>query len=274
MARVVELRCFGGLTYSEIAEVLEVDERTAKRDWQVARAWLFGRLRKGSSDAGRGMEQIKTIFEAALNLAESDREAYLESACGSNAELRRTVSELLANHLEASEFLEDVAFPMRHVFGEGEVVAGRFRIARFISSGGMGEVYEAYDQKLRLRLALKTLRPEFAANPLHLEHFQREILVAREVAHESLCRVFDLIEHRPEGTDLVVPCLTMQLLDGETLVSYLKEHKPLAIDEALRLVRQIAGAIETLHDNGLIHRDLKPSNVMVVPEEGGACAPS
>jgi RNA polymerase sigma-70 factor, ECF subfamily len=55
MARVVELRCFGGLTYSEIAEVLEVDERTAKRDWQVARAWLFGRLRKGSSDAGRGM---------------------------------------------------------------------------------------------------------------------------------------------------------------------------------------------------------------------------
>ena len=133
---------------------------------------------------------------------------------------------------------------MRHVFGEGEVVAGRFRIARFISSGGMGEVYEAYDQKLRLRLALKTLRPEFAANPLHLERFQREILVAREVAHESLCRVFDLIEHRPEGTDVVVPCLTMQLLDGETLVTYLKEHKPLAIDEALRLVRQIAGAIE------------------------------
>jgi RNA polymerase sigma-70 factor, ECF subfamily len=55
MARVVELRCFGGLTYPEIGEILGVDERTAKRDWQVARAWLFARLRKGKSDASGGV---------------------------------------------------------------------------------------------------------------------------------------------------------------------------------------------------------------------------
>ena len=46
MARVVEMRCFGGLTHAEIADVLDIDERTAKRDWQVARAWLYGHLRK------------------------------------------------------------------------------------------------------------------------------------------------------------------------------------------------------------------------------------
>jgi RNA polymerase sigma-70 factor (ECF subfamily) len=55
MAKVVELRCFGGLTYPEIGEILKIDERTAKRDWQVARAWLFARLRKGKTDASRGV---------------------------------------------------------------------------------------------------------------------------------------------------------------------------------------------------------------------------
>jgi RNA polymerase sigma-70 factor, ECF subfamily len=52
MAKVVELKCFGGLTFSEIAQVLSIDERTAKRDWQVARAWLFGHLNRGKSDVG------------------------------------------------------------------------------------------------------------------------------------------------------------------------------------------------------------------------------
>jgi RNA polymerase sigma-70 factor, ECF subfamily len=53
MAKVVELKCFGGLTFIEIAQVLSIDERTAKRDWQVARAWLYGHLRRGKPDAGR-----------------------------------------------------------------------------------------------------------------------------------------------------------------------------------------------------------------------------
>ncbi len=52
MAKVVELKCFGGLTFAEIGQLLAIDERTAKRDWQVARAWLFGHLKKGSADAG------------------------------------------------------------------------------------------------------------------------------------------------------------------------------------------------------------------------------
>jgi RNA polymerase sigma-70 factor, ECF subfamily len=52
MGRVVELKCFGGLTFPEIANVLSIDERTAKRDWQVARAWLFGHLNRGKPDAG------------------------------------------------------------------------------------------------------------------------------------------------------------------------------------------------------------------------------
>ena len=53
MAKVVEFKCYGGLTFVEIAEVLGINERTAKRDWQVARAWLFGQLQKGSPDAGK-----------------------------------------------------------------------------------------------------------------------------------------------------------------------------------------------------------------------------
>src|SRR5262249_23246574 len=70
----------------------------------------------------------------------------------------------------------------------GRVLAGRFKIVRFIARGGMGDVYEAEDLELRERVALKTVRPEIAGAPQALERFKREIQLARKVTHPNVCR--------------------------------------------------------------------------------------
>ena len=78
---------------------------------------------------------------------------------------------------------------------EGEVLAGRFQIVRFIARGGMGEVYEAEDQVLRERVALKTIRPDVAGDERAMERFLREVHLARSVTHPNVCRTFDVFHH-------------------------------------------------------------------------------
>jgi len=82
-----------------------------------------------------------------------------------------------------------------HTFQPDEVVAGRYRVIRFIARGGSGEVYEVEDFELRARVALKTLRPELADDDLLLARFRREINLSRRITHANVCRIFDLGFH-------------------------------------------------------------------------------
>ena len=213
-------------------------------------------------------EKIKLVFEAALSMPEERRLPYVKSACGGDTQREAIVAELLANHAGAGRFLETVTVRIRPVFSADELVAARFRIVRLIGDGGMGEVYEAFDERLRVRVALKTLRADLASDPQALERFRREVLVAREVSHESVCKIFDLIDHSDAADSPRVPCLTMQLIEGESLLNYLQARRPLSPPAALPLIRQIAGAIDALHAYGIIHRDLKPSNIMLTTRNG------
>ena len=215
-------------------------------------------------------EDIKRCFEGALKLREPARSNFLQSACVGKSALFETVQELLKAHRDAFGFLgcDKVFSQLPPVFEAGNLVAERFRIIRFISRGGMGEVYEAYDERLSIMLALKTLRSEYASDCDALERFRREILVTRDFGHPNLCRVYDLVEHRlprdaTSSSAGIVTCLTMQLMRGDTLQQYLTNSGPLSPQAALPLIQQIAGAIEVLHTNGIIHRDLKPSNIMI-----------
>jgi tetratricopeptide (TPR) repeat protein/TolB-like protein/tRNA A-37 threonylcarbamoyl transferase component Bud32 len=225
-------------------------------------------------------ERIKQIFSAALSVPSPERDAYVRSACGDAADVLRAVSDLLRAHYDASKsFLEPrtIVFAAPWLFREGDRVASRFSIVKRIARGGMGEVYQVYDERLRLHVALKAIRPELIGDAETAERFRREVLVTRDIAHEGLCKVFDLVEHEvsgdsslPAGT--VIPCLTMQLLEGNTLQERLESSGPLSPSDAFPLVQQIADALQVLHAAGIVHRDLKPSNVMLVPMPEGTRA--
>ncbi|HSS78217.1 MAG TPA: tetratricopeptide repeat protein [Thermoanaerobaculia bacterium] len=149
-------------------------------------------------------------------------------------------------------------------FGAGEMLAGRYRLVRFIARGGMGEVYEAEDLELKERVALKTVRWDVARDATAIERFKREIQLARKVTHPNVCRIFDVSHHREEGAPEATIFLTMELLPGETLSQRLRREGPMLPGEALLIASQIAEALNAAHRVGVVHRDLKPGNVVLV----------
>ncbi|HYI92053.1 MAG TPA: protein kinase [Bryobacteraceae bacterium] len=215
-------------------------------------------------------ERIKSIFDIALQRAASERAAWLDGACAGRPDVRATVEQLLKNFEAANSFLKDEPFLRPPSFVVSQLVASRFRVLRLIAAGGMGEVYEVFDERLMVRVALKTIRTDLLASREIYERFKREVWITRDVSHEGICGVFELIEHhdpeKPEGS--VTPCLTMKLLDGHDLHAKLRSMRPLPLDEALDLIRQVCSALQALHDNNIIHRDLKPSNIMLLPRVG------
>src|SRR5580658_6814765 len=151
-------------------------------------------------------ELVKALFEAALEVDAANRFSFLKERC-LDANLRAEVERLLTEHDEAASFLSTPALgnvpseaEIRTArLSQGEVLAGRFRILRFIASGGMGEVYEAEDQELREHVAVKTIRPEILVQPDAMARFKREVHLARQVTHPNVCRIFDLFRHRGAG---------------------------------------------------------------------------
>ncbi|MEM1181339.1 MAG: tetratricopeptide repeat protein [Acidobacteriota bacterium] len=154
------------------------------------------------------------------------------------------------------------------VFNPGEVLAGRYRIVRFIAQGGMGEVYEAEDTELLQAVALKTVSASIGDEPAAVERFKREIALARRVTHPNVCRIFDLGQHQASGVEAPVTFLSMELLTGETLSACLRRRGRLSTEEALPLVRQMADALAAAHGAHVVHRDFKSENVYLVPQNG------
>jgi eukaryotic-like serine/threonine-protein kinase len=153
-------------------------------------------------------------------------------------------------------------------FSVGALVADRYQIRRLVGSGSTGEVYEAIDQGLGVRVALKTLKHAVSRHPVLLERFRREIQNARRVTHPNVCRIFDMGVHR--GDKLQRFFLTMELLAGESLAVHLAKREPFSTVEALPILTQIASGLQAAHDSGVVHRDLKPGNlVMLSGEDGG-----
>jgi serine/threonine protein kinase len=208
------------------------------------------------------------LFFQALDLPESERVAWVENRCQGDPSLFKEVGELLSNHISAGGFLQFESGPRCQTVGAGDVLAQRFQILRLIGAGGMGEVYEAEDMAGGLTVALKTISSEAAADTRLTARLKNELLLARNVSHPNVCKVYEYWETEHNQRRLVF--FTMELLKGDTLAERIASRGRLGPREALTILRQIAAGIEAVHRLGIIHRDLKPSNVFLVPEpEGG-----
>jgi tetratricopeptide (TPR) repeat protein len=201
------------------------------------------------------LPRARELFDSVVNCPPAEADRMLREACGRDAGLYAEVRRMLQEHLG--------------VFSTGQTLAGRYSVVRYISHGGMGEVYEAQDQELTERVALKTLLPEIARDERMIARFKQEIQLSRKIAHPNVCRVFDLARHPADGVSPdVVYFLTMEFLQGETLSSRLDRHGPMSMADSLPLLEQMAQALDAAHRAGVIHRDFKPSNVMLVPPPG------
>jgi len=136
---------------------------------------------------------------------------------------------------------------------------GPYEIAGPLGAGGMGEVYRATDTKLKRDVAIKILLEEVSRDRDRLARFEREAHVLASLNHPHIASIYGLEES--DG----VPCLVLELVEGQTLAERLKEGG-LPIEKALELARQIASALEAAHEKGIIHRDLKPANIKLTPE--------
>jgi eukaryotic-like serine/threonine-protein kinase len=136
-------------------------------------------------------------------------------------------------------------------------LAGLYTIERELGRGGMATVYLARDLKHDRPVALKVLHPELAAS-LGPERFRREITVAAKLQHPHVLSVHDSGE-----TSTGQLWFTMPYVDGESLRDRLRRTKQLPLDDALRITREVAGALDYAHQHGVIHRDIKPENLLL-----------
>ncbi|MGE5325023.1 MAG: protein kinase domain-containing protein [Actinomycetota bacterium] len=209
--------------------------------------------------------QLKEIFAAVTDLPAAERTPALKQACGGDTELQAELEQLLAQHDEMGRFLEGApSATFTGLLSPGSLVAQRYRIASLLGMGGMGEVYEAEDNELGDRIALKILRPQMSLDQAALDRFRREVLLARRVTHPNVCRVFDIGRHQQQGREVIF--LTMELVHGETLSHRLKRTGRIAPDEALIIATQLCQALDAAHKVGILHRDFKCGNVMLVGE--------
>jgi Tol biopolymer transport system component len=212
-------------------------------------------------DASR-WQRIDEVFAAALEQPAGRRREFLERACGDDAELRREVESLLANHGDEAFLASggaDEAAQLLVTSGHASLVGrrlGPYEIVASLGAGGMGEVYRARDTRLGRTVAVKVLPFDLAHRPQVRERFEREARAISALNHPHICVLHDVGQQ--DGIDFLV----MEHLEGATLAEHLKKGA-LPLPQALRYAIEIAQALDSAHRKGVVHRDVKPGNVMI-----------
>src|SRR3954471_2433857 len=208
-------------------------------------------------------ERLMGLVGEALRTPPAQRESFLLATCHQDKELYSEVSEIVEWEERMGGFMRDPLVGLIDLealdrpFKSGQVVAERFEIIREVGDGGMGVVYEAYDRKRQQRIAIKCAK-------LGYERLSPELHGALKVRHPNVCLVNEI---HTAATDLgKLDFLTMEFLDGETLLSRLSRGK-LEHDEALKLARQLCSGLAEAHRCGVVHCDLKPANIILVSEK-------
>jgi serine/threonine protein kinase len=144
----------------------------------------------------------------------------------------------------------------------GRVISGRYRIDDVIAMGGMGAVYRGEHLLMRKRVAIKILHPDIENLPELVERFETEAIAGAHIRHPSVASATDFGQ-LDDGSYFLV----LEYVRGTTL-SEVIQRGPMAPERVVHIARQIATALQAVHDIGIIHRDLKPRNVMVAEGPG------
>ncbi len=146
----------------------------------------------------------------------------------------------------------------------GQVLAGKYRIEDKIDEGGMGCVYRATHVLMEKVIAVKVLHPALAADDKIVQRFTREAKAASRISHPHAINVTDFGE-----SENGVVYLVMEYLRGRTLKDIVRSGGPMTLQRAAEIVRQVAGALDVAHAEGVVHRDLKSDNIMLDEATGG-----
>ena len=220
------------------------------------------------------MERVKAIYEHAVDLQPEEREVFLQQISSEDPELLQQVQRMLDQAKADTEEIAPTpisatALGHRYIFSPGDLIAGRYRVLSKVAKGGMGEVYEVHDLELHSRVALKVISLKSAAKPNSADMFRREILLARQVTHPNVCRIYDIGHHEhPDHGDLMF--LTMEFLEGTTLSDRVRSRGPLSKEDALPLIQQMILALAAAHRLNIAHRDFKSGNVILCQAKGAS----
>ncbi len=220
-------------------------------------------------------KDAEDLFFEALEFAAEERAAFLDDACGDDVALRAEVWALLDADHGAESFLARPAWDLTPVPSGDEGTPadpglpverlGEFRLVRLLGAGGMGVVYEAVQESLGRRVALKVLRPEQVGSPEAQSRFWREVEAVAELRHPGVVTVLG------GGEDKGICWFAMELVEGRGLDEVLREEAGpegrLDTERILRWILEVAGGLEHAHAAGIIHRDVKPSNIHITSED-------
>lgn len=215
------------------------------------------------------LHKIEELYQAAIRLSQSQREAYLHNACPDDESLRKEVASLLLIEGEAQNFLRIpiVNFAPKAILEALPAVTssqiGPYRVIGQIGKGGMGEIYLAVDPRLNRELAIKLLPEKLTTDGSLIQRFVREARVVSALNHPNIVTIYEIGETQAAHGN--VHYIAFELIEGETLRHRLRNSQ-LSIDEVLDIGLQIASAVSAAHEAGIVHRDLKPENVMVRPD--------
>ncbi len=211
-------------------------------------------------------KQIDQLLDAALEVSEELRVNFVTTHAADDIELRDDVLKLLAAQKDAGIFLNDSAMKVAAraiADGETEISAFAFvnktiatyKIERLLGAGGMGEVYLAYDTKLKRRVALKVLLGEFISNDERVKRFELEARAISLLNHPGIVTIYDV------GNFEGVNYIATEFVEGKTLRELM--HGKFKIRNIVANAIQICDALSAAHDAGIIHRDIKPENIMI-----------
>ena len=207
---------------------------------------------------------VMNLVELALARPSGERHEYLSNACSGDADLLARVQDYVQWEERMNGFLLEPLFsgaPNEGPFTPGQVLDQRFRIVCEVAEGGMGVVYEAIDEKLERRIAIKCAKAGFR------KRLPPEVRNASEIRHTNVCKIFEI--HTASTDRGEIDFITMEYLEGETLAERLGRG-PVPEPEARTIAQQLCAGLAEAHRNQVIHGDLKSNNIFLTTGTDGA----